>query len=289
MRTHMIALGALALMLALSCSKQKEVLVTDNTAPPDETISQIVVESYVNRAYISVLGRKADPTEFSAAEAMLRAGNLSQENRETFLSSILGTEEYYYNLFDVGRSLIINSVDTTDIAGQIAVFNLLLQDPQYQDLYPVLTDERDRMQLMLDIPGELINGTIDVVEMHRRLANNYIYDQLNMGTQNFVISMFQNFLLRYPSADELERSELMVNGFPSQIFLETGRSRIDFLDIFFNSGDYYEGQVRDVYSRFLFREPSTEETEVFAIAYRNSGDYEAMLMAVLSSDEYIGI
>lgn len=285
----MIALGCLALLLVMSCSKQKEVLVTDNTAPPDATISQITVESYVNRAYISVLGRKADPTEFSASEAMLRANNLSQENRETFLESILGTEEYYYNLFDVGRSLVLNAVDTISFVEQVALFNLLLQDPQYQDLYPILTDERDRMQLVLDIPRNLIAGSIDEVEMHRRMAHNYVYDQFNMGTQNFVISIFQNFLLRYPTSDELVRSELMVDGFPSQIFLESGRSKIEFLDIFFASGDYYEGQVRDVFSRFLFREPATEEIETYSIAYRNSRDYGAMLKAVLSLDEYIGL
>lgn len=290
MRTSKIALGSLLLLLILlSCNKQKEVLVPDNTLPPDGTISNIVVESYVNRAYISLLGRKAEPDEFESAEVVLRADNLSQANREAFLGTLIGTNEYYDNLFEVGRALYLNSIDTVDIQDQIFLFNLLLQDPQYQDIYPVLNDEISRMQLVLDIPTDLKNGSIDEVEMHNRLIYNYVYDQINMGTQNFVISMFQNFLFRYPTGEELANSELMVNGFPSQIFLESGRSKLDFMRIFFESGDYYEGQVRDVFSRYLFREPDTEEMETLSNQYEDTGNYEDLLETVLSTDEYIGL
>lgn len=264
-------------------------MVPDNTLPPDGTISNIVVESYVNRAYISVLGRKAEPDEFASAEVTLRADNLSPTNREAFLQTIIGTDEYYDNLFEVGRSLYMNSIDTTDIQDQIFLFGLLLQDPQYADIYPVIIDERNRMELVLDIPADLKSGSLNVVEMHNRLIYNYIYDQINMGTQNFVISMFQNFLLRYPSGEELENSELMINGFPSQIFLESGRDKMDFMRIFFESGDYYEGQVRDAYSRFLFREPDTEEKESLSTEFKDTNDYAGLLITILSTDEYIGL
>ncbi len=290
MRTTKIALGSLLLLLVLfSCDKQKEILVPDNTLPPDGTISNIVVESYVNRAYISLLGRKAEPSEFASAEVILRSDNLSQGNREAFLATLIETDAYYDNVFEVGRALYLNSVDTVDIQDQVFLFNLLLQDPQYQDVYPILIAERDRMQLILDIPTELKDGSLGIIGMHKRLAYNYIYDQINMGTQNFVISMFQNFLFRYPSGEELTNSELMVNGFPSQIFLQSGNSKESFVSIFFDSGDYFEGQVRDVFSRYLFREPDTEEMESLSNQYRNTGDYSQLLTTVLSTDEYIGL
>lgn len=290
MRTPLFALGFAFLFALIACTpKQEEVLIPDNQAPPDGTISDIVVESYVNRAYISLLGRKADEVEFPAAVTQLRLNNLSQSDREAFLNGIIGSDEYYNNLFDVGRAQLLNSIDTSEIGEQIFLFNLLLQDPQYQALYPTLIEERDRLQEILTIVPQLKAGTIDEVEMHRRMVHNYIYDQINMGTQNFVISMFQNFLFRYPTDAELADSEMMVDGFPSQVFLESGRNKEDFIRIFLESADYYEGQVRDVYSRFLFRDPGTKEMESLSVSYKGSGDYAALLVAVLSSDEFVGL
>lgn len=290
MRTPLTALSFVILLALIACTpKQEEVLIPDNQAPPDGTISDIVLESYVNRAYISLLGRKGDETEFNAAVTQLRLNNVSQADREAFLNGIIGSDEYYVNLFDVGRAQLLNSLDTTDISEQVLLFDLLLTDPQYQDIWPVIIEERGRLVLLLEIPDELIAGNIDLVEMHRRMVYNYVYDQINMGTQNFVISMFQNLLLRYPTAAELEDSETMVDGFPSQIFLESGRNKEDFIRIFLESSDYYEGQVRDIYSRFLFREPDTQEMESLSLDYKNNGDYAALLVAVLSSDEFVGL
>ncbi len=290
MRTTKIALGSLLLLFVLfSCAKQKEILVPGNTPPPDGTVSNIVVESYINRAYISLLGRKAGPDEFASAEVILRMENLSQNSREAFLATLIGTDAFYDNVFEVGRALYLNSVDTVEIQDQVLLFNLLLQDPQYQDIYPQLTAERDRLQLVLDIPSALKDGSLDMIGMHKRLAFNYVYDQINMGTQNFVISMFQNFLFRYPSGEELNNSELMVNGFSSQIFLESGSGKDSFVRIFFASGDYFEGQVRDVFSRYLFREPDAGDLGSLSIQYRNTLDYFQLLITALSSDEYIGL
>lgn len=278
------------LLFWAACSpQQEEILVPNNTAPPDGTVSDVVLESYVNRSYISLMGRKPNPTEFSAGTQTLRLGNVSQDARESFLESILSSQEYHFNLFDVHRTLLIQSVDTTDINEQITLFNFLLTDSSYQAIWPDITWERDRLQLVLDIPVDLSAGSIGLVEAHRRLVDNYAYDQINMGTQNFVISMFQNFLFRYPTDAELADGELMVNDFSSQIFLESGRSKEDFIRIFFGSSDYFEGQVRDVYSRTLFREPDTEEMESLAIEYKNSGDYEDLLVQAMTSDEYVGL
>ena len=128
MRTPLYALGFAFLLAMIACTpKQEEILVPDNQAPPDETVSDIVLESYVNRAYISLLGRKADEVEFPAAVTQLRLNNVSQADREAFLNGIIGSDEYYNNLFDVGRSQLLNSVDTSEISDQIFIFNLLRQ------------------------------------------------------------------------------------------------------------------------------------------------------------------
>ena len=289
---HRFFTATLSLVVLLSwtsCNKQEEILVNDNTAPPDYTVDDVVVESYVNRSYISLLGRKPDPAEASSASTTLRQNNLSTANREAFLNGLLGRPAYFERQYDIGRSLYLNSVDTTAINDEIFTLDIVLSDPQYSAIWPLLEIEKDKLLELLEIPDELTNGNIDMPEMHRRLVFNLVYDEINMGTQNFVVSMYQNFLFRYPTASELAAGELMVDGFTSTVFLENGRNKEDFLAICFGSGDYYEGQIRDIYTRYLFREPTAEELESLSVTYKANGDYQAIVRTVLASDEYAGL
>ncbi|HHG85288.1 MAG TPA: hypothetical protein ENJ82_11130 [Bacteroidetes bacterium] len=280
----------LFLLLALvSCRKTEEIVIRDNTAPPDYTVADVTLESYINRSYISLLGRKPTDAEFATGLTQLRLNNVSQSNRETFLDGVFSNPYYPNRLFDVGRSLYLNGSDTTEFQEFIDIFEVLLQDTQYQAVWPEIREEISKMQRVLDIPLDLGNGSIDIVEMHRRLCYNYVYDQINMGTQNFVVSMFQNFFFRYPTVAELEAGETMVDGFNAIILLQTGQTKVDFIAIFLRSKDYAEGQVRDVFTRFLFREPMTEEMERLSIQFVNNWDYEALLKAVMTTNEYVGL
>ncbi|MEM7035683.1 MAG: hypothetical protein AAF570_01815, partial [Bacteroidota bacterium] len=264
-------------MLALSCDRQKEVLVPDNTAPPDQTVSDVALESYINRVYISLLGRKPDDAEFAAGTTTLRADNLSQQNRIDFVDDVLARDAFDQHFFDLNFDFLLPATDTSQVAAQIFLFQLLLLNPDYEEEWDIMRDEKERLEGLLAIPTDLQSSAIDHVQALRRMSHNYFYDQINMGTQNFVIAMFQNFLLRYPTDAELEAAEQMVDGFSATVFLETGQSKLDFLDIFFQTADFYEGQVREVFNRLLFRVPDTEEMETNAVAFKNSGDYPALL------------
>ena len=167
--------------------------------------------------------------------------------------------------------------------------NLLLLDPQYAPFYTQLQAEITKLEAVLAIPADLNAGTLDVIGMQKRLSFNRIYDNINMGTQNFVVSLFQNFLSRYPTEAEREAAERMVDGFSSIVFLEIGESKSDFVDIFFRSRDYFEGQVRQMFVQNLFREPTSQELESLTITFRGDSDYQALQKHVLSMDEFVGI
>ena len=110
-----------------------------------------------------------------------------------------------------------------------------------------------------------------------------------MGTENFVVSMFQHFLYRYPTDDELTQSKQIVDGFEGVVFLQTGHIKDDFLNIFFGCNNYFEGQVRDLYMRYLFREPTSVEMSDKAASYKKSLNYKALQKEILSTNEYAGI
>lgn len=264
-------------------------VVPNNVAPPDPTISNSTKENYVNKVYISVLGREPDSVEFETGLTILNQHNLSVPDRKQFLDSVFSKPEYYDRLYEIARTDLLNSLDTADITTNIAVLNFALTNTTYQALWPQIRFEITRLDTLMRIPSELKSGVINVIEMHQRCVNNSFYDQLNMGTENFVVSLFQHFLFRYPTTAELSQSSMMVDGQSSIVFLQDGKTKYEYMNIFFGCTNYFEGQVRDLYIRYLFREPTTEETSAKTVRYKNSLDYKALQKDILSDNEYVGL
>lgn len=279
----------LFLLLCAACKRDKEVVVPGNEAPPDGTITDLVLENYINRSYITLLGHQPDASEIATGKSILRIQNVSLDDRGNFLDLVIAKPGYAQRLFDLSRASLLSGVDTSDIRDELDLIEFILSDSVYLPFWPQALIDQDQLTLVMAIPADLQAATITTAEMHRRLVTNKGYDQINMGTQNFVVSMFQNFLARYPTDAERTAGEIMVDGFSSQLFLESGRSKTDFIAIFLRSLDYHEGQVRDVFRRYLYREPNTEELETLTIAFKANGDFKALQKAVLSKNEFIGL
>ena len=136
----------------------------------------------------------------------------------------------------------------------------------------------------LDYEGDNININV----FYRRFAYNLIYDEINMGTQNFVIACFENLLRRYPTEQELESGINMVDGQNAQLLLKGGNSKVDFLNILVNSTDFYAGRIIDAYESMLLRKPSSNELTELLLPFVESGNYENVLSEILKKDEYAG-
>ena len=284
-------LSWLPLILAIfsSCTKHEEVLIPGNVPPPDSTLSSIVIDTYVNKAYISVLGRKPSDSEKTEGVSLLESGELSQSSREGFIQSVLDKPEYYENLYKNYYTYLLVNFDTATITQNITIFQFLLTQPEYAPYIDVLNFEIARLEALRDVYYNLAAGDITVVEMQHVLVNNSFYDQLNMGTENFITATFYHFLSRYPSDAELAEATKIVDGLSGVLFFEIGTSKQDFMDIFFASEDYFGGQVRIVFGGYLFREPTTEESAYYTTYYKNSSDYKGLLKKVLTTNEYVGI
>ncbi len=206
------------------------------------------------------------------------------------LDAVVQNPEYKNKVLEYNALKLINSpFDTSAIQEQLYVLNVLILDPQYAPFVDIIQEMIDEYNVLLTTPSQFRNGTIDMQEMHRRLVTNDIYDQINMGSFNYVLSMFNNFLFRDPSADEHNAGITMVDGFVAVLFYETANSKEDFIDIFLHSDDYYEGQVRELYARYLFRDPSSEEQGYHSVRYKQSRNYERLQIDILSTDEFAGL
>lgn len=279
----------LSMLILSSCTKTDIVVIDDNTAPPDSTIENVVKETYVNKIYISLLGRKPTDTEQIESIAILDQDNLSQENRDELVNLLFEKEEYLNRTYEIAMNELLPSVDTAYLSFLIDQYEMALEnitDPVYIE---ILTEEIERLEDVRDILKDLKSDSLSITGMYKRLVNNEPYDELNMGTENFIVSVFQYFLIRYPTDGELLNATTMVDGSSSVVFYQDGSSKNNFIDIFFSYDEYYEGQVRLLYQRYLYREPSSEEMASLAVQYQNSGDYQGLQKSILTSDEYVGI
>ena len=283
--------NALFLFLVLiisSCTKIEDIIVGDNTLPPDYTIENTTIENYINKLYISTIGREPTEAEFTTDFNLLRNANLSQKSREIVIDGILNKSEYSFNLFTLESANILNSVDTAMINERVYIYNFLLTTVSgFDSIYVVY--ELERMLTFQQALPELNAGTITNTELYKRMVNNNFFDEINMGTENFVVAMFQHFLSRYPTDSELESAKDMVDDKNATLFFETGNGKSDFLDIFFTSNEYFTGQTNILFNRYLFRNPSSEESVNYSLDYINTGDYKSLQKRILSSDEFIGL
>ena len=275
-------------ILTISCTKVEEVIVDGYTHPIDSTIENMIIENYVNKLYISTIGREPTTTEFDSDYGILRESNMNQESRENVINGILTKDEYNNNLFKLESEHLLLALDTADINQNIHVLNGLISTAEGLDLL-YFEDALEKMLKLQEVLPGLSSGTISTFEMHKRMVNNNFYDEINMGIENFVVSMFQSFMQRYPTLSELENGKLMVNNNNASVFFMPGNGKDDFINIFIESDEYFTGQTNILFNRYLFRDPTSEESVNYSLDYIYSKDYKLLQRKILSTNEFIGL
>lgn len=272
-----------------SCKKETLETIPDNKAPNDLTVELTTIERYITRTYILALGREPDSLEALNAKTNFVNSDLDSTSRENFVNSIFTDPAYLPNLYEQNKINLLNNVDTAEFTFWIGIFNNILLDTSAMFQWPYIQFEVDRLILMQSAYDEFTSGSIDIRELHKRMCNNYIYDQINMGSANFVISTFQHLINRNPTNAEQVNGITMIEGNNSIIFLEIGESKSDYLNILTNASNYNEAQVVLLYGKYLNRLPSGYEMSTGTQLFSSTNDYTAVQKAILSSNEFIGI
>ncbi len=176
-----------------ACSKTEDVKITGNVPPPDHTIDSSTISIYVNKAYINLLGREPVGSDRSEALTILRQNNFSLNNRKQFITTLFSRQEYIRNLYNVANNEYLRNLDSLEIEGQIFVFNNLLGMPQYAAFFDAVNFELNRLDTLKKALSNMYDGTMDYRAMLSRMTNNYFYDQINMGSENFVVARIKIF------------------------------------------------------------------------------------------------
>lgn len=103
--------------------------------------------------------------------------------------------------------------------------------------------EYNRIKQVVDSERHYIEGKIDLIDVQLNFLDNYVFDELNMGCDNFVNAAFMYLLGRRPTKNELNEGLQMCYGQEGNIFFISGNSRRDLLEILSQNPTYFEYQA----------------------------------------------
>jgi hypothetical protein len=292
------------LAMAVSCKKDTEIVTfTGNTIPPYSEVSTLLVENYVNRLYIDLIGREPTDGEMSADVAALEAGQLSAAARTTVVDKLMNNtayiegdssyaHAYHLKFYDDQKARFLNGASEVDMYESYYLYYYIsVQDSIAGNMLASQLNraEANKMRAAIESNRDLRLGTITVSEMCRRMCFNAIYDDINMNTFNYINATFDNLYFRFPTEAELDAAYAPVdyNG-SGVLFGQVINSKTEYLNVLLNNTEFAEGMIRWAYSSLLSREPQTIEVFNLLDDFNNGENIEAVQKSILITDEYAG-
>ncbi len=286
--TKVYCLVILLFIAGVSCKKTETITVNNNNPLINNEVSEISVTSFITKTYISLLGRKPTNTELTKAQVSLKQNNLSATSTLAFIESLQQTQEYKYNIYALAKIKYLNNLDTNEIQGFIEQAQIILTDSSKINDWPIYQISLDQLLNLQNAPKAIMADEITPQEVFKRCCLNLFYDEINMGAQNFVVSVYDHFLLRYPTQQELADGIEMIYGNFSTVLGKPGKNNEDFVNIVMANLGFYEGQVRELFLRYLYRQPNQEELIEHTQLFYSTMDYKKLQAKILTHDEFVG-
>lgn len=291
----------LVLVLTNGCRKDKEIVVPGNNAPYYDGVPKVVLQNYINRLFIDLIGREALDSEMEEQEAYLRANGLSITSREQLIiklqtdtSHIVGDSSYnyaYYNRFyELCKARVLEAASNdliSEKAGE-AAYGATLDSLNGDSLLFELSKQRVNNYLrVMDCEKDYRLDSIEIKDVFARMLNNGIYDQINMNTFNFLNASFNDLFFRFPTNNEFTAGYNMVEyNTPDILFGKSAANKGEYIQILVNSKEFYEGIIRWMYKNLLAREPSTQEAYNLMQTFFDDHDVQKIQLHIMKSDEY---
>ena len=288
-----------ALFVCFSCTKRDITVnqthtnetIEDNTAPPFNGVSTLQVQNFINKAFIDLRGRAPVQAEMDQAVLLLESTELSDEAKDVLINFLIADVDYFLRFWDKYSTEMIEGATRQQIAERIfelqAVLNLLIQQGDEVSASFVQI-EMNRTQKLLDALPDYASGEIDINEFLSRMINNEVYDDINMGSENFTIAAFESLFKRSPTNVELEACSLMINGFSAQVLFEEGNSKDDLVEILTTVPEFYQGLVFDIYNQLLSRDPDSQEMVEATEILQETQDFQTVQRMIMKTEEYAG-
>ncbi len=297
----------LPLFLLLSSCEEDPELITDNNPPNPNNVPTVLIQNYINRTFIDLIGREPLNAEMDSVVAFLKAHNLDTSVRAALVvrlqTDTLWIEgdtsykhAYYQRFYDMSKARMIEGDSDAEIMEWVNQFQrTLLVDSLSGDTVPPgnyissgrASLEIEKLESILKIKNEYKEGLIEIDEIYQRLSNNYVYDQINMNTFNFIRATFDNLFYRFPTESEFAAAwEMVENNNSVNLFGKNGQNRGDCLAILTSSREFYEGMIMWAYLNLLARFPTTSEVNDLMQDFYYDHDFQKVQKKIMITNEY---
>jgi hypothetical protein len=307
-----IALSLLIVAFAISgCKKDPEVVTfTGNTIPSYNEVPLLLIENYVNRVYIDLIGREPTDDEMTADVAALDAAGLTADSRSIMIDKLMtGTtylegdssyaHAYSQKFYDDNKARFLDGLSESEVWEQYYLYyTLSVQDSMLGNMlvYELEREEANKVRRVLDSRQQFRRNEISVQDMSKRMCFNVVYDNLHMNTFNFINATFDDLFFRFPTDAELDEAYEPIEQVPSSedpdltgyLFGEVFSDKEAYVDVLTGSDEFSEGMIRWAYITLLSREPTVVEVYNMMPVYNNGDNIRAVQKSILMSDEYAG-
>lgn len=292
----------IAIVIFASCKKE-EVVFEDNNIPDYDGIPTLLVQNYVNRLFIDLVGREPLDTEMTAEVAALESAGLSFSARTELANRLIystnylpGDSSYNYayhvKLYENAKARMLEGASDAYIYSEYGIFrNAAITDSAGGNFtgYELNMAQANRLLDIVASREELRSGEIEIDEMFRRMMYNSIYDQINMNSFNFVNATFNDLYFRFPTESEFENAYNIIEfNQPAELFGSIIQNKTEYLEVMTQDQEYYEGMIQWAYQSLLSRDAQTSEVYQLSGAFMLDKDFQAVQLKILISDEYAG-
>lgn len=295
-------LGMLLLLALASCRKE-EVVFEDNTAPPYAGVPTVQVNNYVNRLFIDLIGREPLDVEMALEVDSLEAGGLSMAARTSLVSRLMSStayvegdssyhHAYFFKVYNDLKARMIEGASEGILTEQYNQFYTQSLVDSLNGDFEAMQRNRQAANRIAEVQTSGIDlrlGQASIQEVHARMCHNAIYDEINMGSFNFVNATFSDLFDRFPTTEEFDNAYQIIEfDQAAVVFGQAAQNKGEYLDILVGATEFDEGLVRYAYRSLVSREPTS--LEVFEALNNLNGNLTlgAVQLPVLISDEYAG-
>jgi len=275
----------------------------NNTIPDYNEVPTILVQNYVNRLFIDLIGREPVDEEMDSEVSYLEENDLSETARQSLVDKLMYDETflagdssynfaYFQRIYNAAKARMIDGASENII---LEAHNLAFGQAYADSVngnftsYEINKTTYEKLQSVLDSKEELRTEEITIDELFRRLIDNSIYDQINMNSFNFVNASFDDLFYRYPTASEFENAYQIIDANQAGLlFDQVAQNKAEYLQILTTTSEYHEGMINWAYLSLLSREPSSNEVFTVIGSFQNDLNFSAVQRSILIKDEYAG-
>jgi len=299
----LILFFSLIILALTSCKKDEETVFENNTIPDYNEVPTILVQNYVNRLFIDLIGREPVDEEMDSEVAYLEENDLSESARQILVDKLMYDETflagdssynfaYFQRIYNAAKARMIDGASENII---LEAHNLAFGQAYADSVngnftsYEINKTTYEKLQSVLESKEELRTEEITIDELFRRLIDNSIYDQINMNSFNFVNASFDDLFYRYPTASEFENAYQIIDANQAGLlFDQVAQNKAEYLQILTTTSEYHEGMINWAYLSLLSREPSSNEVFTVIGSFQNDLNFSAVQRSILIKDEYAG-